>query len=467
MGRKNKDNPTVSKKEFLMVGILIFGGFITVLNQMVMSPALPSIMATFGVDAAQGQWLTSIFLLVNGLMVPITAWLIGNFTSRQLFFAALGVFTVGTVICALAGSFAVLLGGRVLQAVGAGIMLPFVSVMIMRIFPKERRGFALGVVGVVMGVAPAAGPTLGGWLTDAFGWQYIFFAMLPLAVAAIVLAAVLLRNLGDRSPTKLDWLSVLLSTAGFGGLLYGFSSAGSAGWLAPQTLVSILGGAGIVVLFVVRQVRRDEPMLNFRVFKNKSFTAGMTVTTIIASGMTVGGVITPIFLQNVLGYSAMQTGLIIMPAAIIMAGISPVSGMLFDRFGPRALCITGCAVIAAGSGMLALVGPETTGLYICLAYSFRMGGIALVNMPANTWGLNALKDESIAHGNAIINTSRQVFGSIGTAVLVTVMTLVSGIFAPSGELVAVSRGIDAAYAGAALITVAALALSIAKVGRKA
>jgi EmrB/QacA subfamily drug resistance transporter len=455
----------VSRKEILMVGILIFGGLITVLNQTVMSPALPSIMKAFQITASDGQWLTSIFLLVNGLMVPITAYLIGRFSSRQLFIAAMSVFTAGTVVCAFSTSFIMLLAGRVLQAMGAGIMLPFVSVMVMLIFPKERRGMALGVVGVVFGVGPAAGPTFGGWLVDVWGWQYIFYAIVPLAVISIVLGIILLKNIGDRQKNRLDWFSVLLSTFGFGGLLFGFSSAGSAGWLSYRTYAPILIGIVIVIFFIRRQIKRDEPLLNFRVFKNPTFTIGMTVTTIVAMGMTVAAVITPIFMQNVLGLSAMRSGLLIMPGAVIMAGISPVSGFLFDKFGPRWMCITGCSIIVVGSGMLALMTPATTQLYVCFAYTFRMAGIALVNMPANTWGLNALKDESIAHGNAIINTARQVFGSIGTALLVTVMMLVGNIFAGSEEIAATAKGIDAAFMGSTVITIAALILTIAKVGK--
>jgi Na+/melibiose symporter-like transporter len=280
------------------------------------------------------------------------------------------------------------------------------------------------------------------------------------------LGIILLRNLGERRKKKLDWLSVLFSTLGFGGLLFGFSSAGNAGWLSYRTYGPILLGALIVFLFIRRQVKRNDPLLNFRVFRNSTFTIGMTVTTIVAMGMTVAAVITPIFIQNVIGLSATRSGLLIMPGAIIMAAISPVSGILFDKFGPRWMCIIGCAIITVGSGMLALMTPYTSQLYICFAYSFRMTGIALVNMPANTWGLNALKDESIAHGNAIINTARQVFGSIGTAILVTIMMLVSDFFSASGEIIATSRGIEAAFAGSTIITIAALIITIAKVGKE-
>jgi EmrB/QacA subfamily drug resistance transporter len=462
---KNKVSK-VSRKEILMVGILIFGGFITVLNQTVMSPALPSIMKAFEITASDGQWLTSVFLLVNGLMVPITAYLINRFSSRQLFFAAMSVFTAGTVLCAFSPNFMVLLAGRVLQAMGAGVMLPFVSVMVMLIFPKERRGMALGVVGILFGVAPAAGPTFGGWLTDMWGWQYIFYAIIPLSILSIILGIILLRNIGERKKNKLDWFSVLLSTVGFGGLLFGFSSAGSAGWLSFRTLAPILAGAAVAFFFIRRQVKRNDPLLNFRVFKNSTFTFGMTVTTIVAMGMTVAAVITPIFMQNVLHLTATRSGLLIMPGAIIMAAISPVSGILFDKFGPRWMCIVGCSIIAIGSGMLAMMTPSTSQLFVCFAYSFRMAGIALVNMPANTWGLNALKDESIAHGNAIINTARQIFGSIGTAVLVTVMMLVSGLYADSGELIATAKGIDAAFMGSTIITIAALIITIIKVGKE-
>jgi EmrB/QacA subfamily drug resistance transporter len=463
-----KTSKKLDRKTTLIIAIIISGAFMTILNQTVMSPALPSVMRDFGITAADGQWLTSIFLLVNGLMVPITAWLIGRYTTRQLFFASMLCFLAGTVVCGLAPSFLVLLGGRVLQAVGAGILLPFSIVVLMVVFPKERRGFALGVAGVVMGCAPAFGPTVAGWLVDGWGWKYIFWGIAPLSVIVIILAVFLLRNIGAKTSSRLDAVSVFLSTAGFGGLLFGFSSAGSVGWVSLQTMGAIAVGAVFTVTFVRRQLSRSEPLLDLRVLKNSVFADATVITMIVSAGLTVGAVITPIYLQNVIGVSAMRSGLLLMPGALIMAGLSPVSGLLFDRFGPRALSIIGMSTLALGTALLALVGMDATEKYICIAYTIRMGGISFVNMPVNTWGINALSQDRIAHGNAVNNTARQVAGSIGTAGLVTIMMIFASAYA--GEpghgghnAEATAAGVSAAYWGAVALTLFALILAIVKV----
>jgi EmrB/QacA subfamily drug resistance transporter len=447
-----------------MVAIILVGGFIALLNQTVISPALPTIMDEFKITPAIGQWLTSIFLLVNGLMIPVAAFLINRFSTRQLFIAAMLAFTAGTVLAALSLNFPMLLAARILQAIGAGIQLPFTQVMIMLIFPKERRGFALGISGIVIGFAPAMGPSIAGWLVDEFGWRFIFVGIAPLGVLVMLFAIIFLRNLGVSSRPHLDILSVCLSTVGFGGVLFGFSAAGSMGWLNPLTLAPILVGGVSVVLFVRRQLKIEQPLLNLHILKNSVFATSTMISMIVSSGLTVAAVLTPIFIQNVLGESAFHSGLLLMPGAVMMAAISPVSGSLFDKFGPRALSICGLAVITIGSGMFMFLSINTPSWYILVAYTFRMAGISLVIMPINTWGINALPSAMIAHGNSVNNTARQVAGSIGTAVLITVMTLVS---APRGGFVAVawSKGIDAAFICATAITLSALILAIVRVGR--
>jgi EmrB/QacA subfamily drug resistance transporter len=454
----------LARRDLLMVAIILAGGFIAILNQTVMSPALPTIMREFQITPAVGQWLTSIFLLVNGLMIPVAAFLINRFSTRQLFIAAMLAFTAGTVLAALSVNFPMLLAARILQAVGAGIQLPFTQVMIMLIFPKERRGFALGISGVVIGFAPAMGPTVAGWLVDEFGWKSIFVGIAPLGVLVMIFAAIFLRNLNTSAKSHLDIFSVILSTAGFGGILFGFSIGSSIGWVSPVTLASIIVGVGCVILFVRRQLKIKYPLLDLSVLKNPVFSTSTILSMVVSSGLMVAMVLAPIFMQDVLGMSAFHSGLILMPGAVLMAAISPVSGSLFDKFGPRALSICGLSTITLGTGMLAFLSPNVPMWYILTAYTLRMVGISLVNMPLNTWGINALPSDMIAHGNSINNTARQVAGSIGTAVLITIMMLISSLHG-GPQIIAVSRGIDAAFAGATLITLSALILAIIKVGR--
>jgi EmrB/QacA subfamily drug resistance transporter len=355
-----------------------------------------------------------------------------------------------------------LLIGRIMQAVGAGVMLPFSSVTLMRIFPKERRGFALGLSCIVIGLAPAFGPTFAGYMVDEFGWRYIFSVIAPLAIVVCVIALIWLQNLGVRKETQLDWLSVGQSTLAFGGLLFGFSTAGSRGWLHPLTYVPIVVGAIMLIFFARRQLKRAEPLLNLRILRNPVFSVSTILSAIVSAGMTVGAVLTPIYLQNVQGISALHSGLLLMPGALIMAGMSLVSGTMFDRAGPRMLAIIGLAVLTGGSLMLSFLDVGSTYLYVCIAYSLRSLGIAMVNMPVNTWGINQLPNSLIAHGNAINNTARQVGGSIGTAILVTVMTIVSAAWiSPGAE--ATTLGVNAAFLGASGLMAAGLILAIVKV----
>jgi EmrB/QacA subfamily drug resistance transporter len=452
----------LTKTGIRMVAIIIIGGFITVLNQLVMSPALPTVMIEFGITPAIGQWLTSIFLLVNGLMVPVTAYLIARFTSRQIFTFAMIAFTAGSIVAALSPGFAMLMLGRILQAIGAGVMLPFSTVTLMLIFPKERRGFALGLSGIVIGLAPAFGPTFAGYMVDEFGWRYIFSCLAPLAGVVCIIALIWLRNIGERKKTHLDVLSVGMSTVAFGGLLYGFSTAGSQGWLHPLTLVPILVGAIVLVFFVHRQLHQPEPMLNLRILRNPVFSVSTIMSAIVSAGMTIGAILTPIYLQNVQGISALNSGLLLMPGALIMAGMSLVTGSMFDKIGPRALSIIGLSALTGGSLMLSFLDVHSSYLYVCVGYSIRSLGIAMANMPVNTWGINQLPNHLIAHGNAINNTARQVAGSIGMAILVTVMTIVAAAWVSPGAE-ATTRGINAAFLGAAGLMAAGLILAIVKV----
>jgi Na+/melibiose symporter-like transporter len=245
--------------------------------------------------------------------------------------------------------------------------------------------------------------------------------------------------------------------------LFGFSSAGSAGWLSPRTLGAIAVGAVVAFIFIKRQLSRSEPMLDLRVLKNSVFSDATIITMVVSAGLTVGAVITPIYLQNVLGVSAMRSGMLLMPGALLMAGLSPVAGALFDKFGPRALSITGLSALTAGTAMLAFMDVHTSETYVCIAYAIRIGGMSLVNMPINTWGINALDQDRIAHGNAVNNTLRQIAGSMGTAVLVTVMMIFGEARGGANTVEATASGVSAAFSGAVLFTLFALILAIIKV----
>lgn len=448
----------MSKQYFIMNAVMLFGGLIAILNQTLLAPALPSIMKEMQVDAATAQWLTTGFMLVNGIMIPVTAYLLDRFTTRKLFFISMGVFTLGTFIAGISTSFPVILLARILQAAGAGVMMPMGQTIMLWTLPKKYRGVGMGMIGLVMGFAPAVGPVIAGFVIDAFSWHMLFYGITPLAILTIVVAYFYLENLGETSNPKLDIPSVILSTLGFGGLLYSFSSIGSYGFNL-EVMITMAVGAIALFCFIHRQLHMDEPLLNVRVLSNHKFMVSVVLSMLINAALVVGGILNPIYIQTIRGYSASVSGLIMLPASIVMAVMSPISGRLFDKFGPRVLAIPGLLIVTVFTLPMATMDENTSIFYLAFVYTVRMIGLSLVNMPINTWGINALENRVIAHGTAIANTFRQVAGSLGTAVLITVMSIVVASSIDPASIPAQIHGINMAYLGAAAMMFIALVLT--------
>ncbi|GHD30558.1 MDR family MFS transporter [Nocardiopsis kunsanensis] len=406
----------------IVLSVLVLGAFVIILNQTLLNTALPAFMRDFGITANSAQWVTTIFMLVNGIMIPTTAFLIQKFTTRTLFLTALGLFSVGTVLCAVAPTFAVLLTGRVVQASGGGIIIPLMQTILFAIFPRHKRGTAMGTFGLVIAFAPAIGPSLSGWIVDNYPWQTLFLMMLPISVTAMVIGYFILTNVTERTFPRLDVLSIIMSSFAFGGLLYGFSSGGNTGWSSPQVSLSLGIGAVVLVLFVWRQLKLDDPILEFRVLKNPMFALNTTLGMCVFISMIGGMIMIPLFMQNMSDYSAMEAGLALLPGAALMGLMSPVTGIIYDKFGARWLAVVGFTLLSAMTFMLAVLTTETSFVYIAAVNTVRMLGTAMIIMPVTTAALNQLPQRLIPHGTALNNTMRQIAASVGTAILVTVMT---------------------------------------------
>ncbi|HLQ96570.1 MAG TPA: MDR family MFS transporter [Pseudogracilibacillus sp.] len=405
--------------------LLLSGGFISILNQTLMITAIPPIMEEMGVSANTGQWLTTIFMLVNGIMIPITAFLMERYTTRQLFTTAMSVFTLGTLFAAFAFDFNSLIIGRIIQSVGAGIMMPLMQSVFLLMFPVRSRGMAMGLVGLVISFAPAIGPTISGWIITTYSWRAVFYIILPIGILEVLIGLKVMRNVTTLTYPKLDILSIILSSFGFGGLLYGFTSAGNNGWGSIATITSLLIGAVTLVFFILRQLRLQAPMLEFRVFKNPIFTLSVVLPMIAFLGLIGTETLVPLYMQNMRGFSAMESGIAILPGALINGMMSPITGKIFDRYGAKWLAVIGFTIITLSTFAFTNLGIGTSILTITILYAIRMFGISMVMMPATTAGLNQLKDSLIPHGIAMTNTLRQVAASIGTAVIITVMTISS------------------------------------------
>ncbi|EKN70854.1 multidrug resistance protein [Neobacillus bataviensis LMG 21833] len=413
---------TSRNKHSMIVGLLLAGTFIAILNQTLMITAIPPIMDEMNITANSAQWLTTVFMLVNGIMIPISAFLLERFTTRQLFITAMSIFAVGTIVGGSAPNFEFLLLGRVIQSIGAGVMLPLMTTVFLLIFPVNKRGAAMGLVGLVISFAPAIGPALSGWVTFHFSWRVLFFIILPIALIDIIVAYRFLKNVTEVSRPKVDVWSILLSSLGFGGLLYGFTCAGNYGWTATITLLSLVIGGASLLLFIFRQVRLKHPMLEFRVFTYSIFPFAIIIGMIGFMGLIGAETIIPLFMQRMRGFSAFEAGLALLPGALISGVMSPIVGRIFDKIGARGLVMIGLTIMTAASFAFTTLSPSTSMTYITVLYGIRMFGLSMVMMPVATAALNQLPKRLIPHGAAMDNTMKMIAASVGTAILVTVMT---------------------------------------------
>lgn len=457
----------LTRKQIIMLIVLVFGTFVTVLNQTVVAPALPSIMSEMSVDAAVAQWLTTGFTLVNAIMVPITAFLTDRFTTRRLFLASMVLFTAGTMLAAWGPNFPVLLAGRLIQAAGAGILMPLVMTVLMWTFPIDRRGTAMGVFGIVIAFAPAAGPTVAGIIIDQANWHIMFWIIAVLCAAVIVFAAAALERGGETNKdVKLDVASVILSTLGFGGLLYGLSAIGSYGVTADSAGGVIIGVVALAFFFR-RQLRMEQPMLQVRVLTNRRFLIATIIVMLVQGALLAGGILIPILLQSYMGFSATTSGLVLLPGAIVMGAMGPVAGRLFDKHGPRVLAVIGTGVLALTTATFMFMGPGMGLITLTVIYTVRLFSLSLVNMPISTWGMNALPDKLMNHGTSVQNTFRQVAGSLGTAVIVSASTVATNMVSGSTDAVTAGVfGIHTAFAVATALCVLGFVLTVALVRNK-
>ncbi|WP_416792263.1 DHA2 family efflux MFS transporter permease subunit [Staphylococcus aureus] len=405
-----------------ILAALLFGMFIAILNQTLLNVALPKINTEFNISASTGQWLMTGFMLVNGILIPITAYLFNKYSYRKLFLVALVLFTIGSLICAISMNFPIMMVGRVLQAIGAGVLMPLGSIVIITIYPPEKRGAAMGTMGIAMILAPAIGPTLSGYIVQNYHWNVMFYGMFIIGIIAILVGFVWFKLYQYTTNPKADIPGIIFSTIGFGALLYGFSEAGNKGWGSVEIETMFAIGIIFIILFVIRELRMKAPMLNLEVLKFPTFTLTTVINMVVMLSLYGGMILLPIYLQNLRGFSALDSGLLLLPGSLIMGLLGPFAGKLLDTIGLKPLAIFGIAVMTYATWELTKLNMDTPYMTIMGIYVLRSFGMAFIMMPMVTAAINALLGRLASHGNAFLNTMRQLAGSIGTAILVTVMT---------------------------------------------
>lgn len=405
-----------------ILAALLFGMFIAILNQTLLNVALPKINTEFNISASTGQWLMTGFMLVNGILIPITAYLFNKYSYRKLFLVALVLFTIGSLICAISMNFPIMMVGRVLQAIGAGVLMPLGSIVIITIYPPEKRGAAMGTMGIAMILAPAIGPTLSGYIVQNYHWNVMFYGMFIIGIIAILVGFIWFKLYQYTTNPKADIPGIIFSTIGFGALLYGFSEAGNKGWGSVEIETMFAIGIIFIILFVIRELRMKAPMLNLEVLKFPTFTLTTVINMVVMMSLYGGMILLPIYLQNLRGFSALDSGLLLLPGSLIMGLLGPFAGKLLDTIGLKPLAIFGIAVMTYATWELTKLNMDTPYMAIMGIYVLRSFGMAFIMMPMVTAAINALPGRLASHGNAFLNTMRQLAGSIGTAILVTVMT---------------------------------------------
>ncbi|GAA0433823.1 MDR family MFS transporter [Lentibacillus halophilus] len=417
---------------YLIVGITLSAAFLSVLTQFLLITAFPKIMQEFAINSTDVQWLTTTYMLTMAVLIPITAYFIDAFPTRKLMMTAMVLFLAGTFIGLVAPSFPILLVGRVFQGMGSGIMIPLMQTILFLMYPKEKRGFALGLAGLVINVAPAIGPPISGALTQYFGWRALFLLIIPIAACILLLVFLYMRNVTEQRETVIDTLSILWSTVGFGGMLFAFNQLEDGGLTEPATLIGLIAGGVALVLFISRQLRLSTPILELRVLKVPVFALVAIISILSFSLLISTETILPLYVQNAQRYSAFFGGIIVMPGALTLAFMSLYAGRLFDKYGGKVIAIIGFVLLSVSTiGFYVILDLNTPFVITMALFIVAMAGVGLINMPIMTAGINALPDHLIPHGTAVINTARQFGGSLG---LTFIISFISSVQAGSATM---------------------------------
>jgi DHA2 family lincomycin resistance protein-like MFS transporter len=461
-----------------VIWLMLVAAFVAILNETTMGIAIPELNNDLGLPPELGQWLTSAFMLAMAVVIPTTGFLLQRFTTRQVFLAAMTAFSLGTVVCLVAPGFTLLLAGRVIQALGTGVMMPLLMTTMMNVVPPRSRGRMMGRVGLVISLAPAIGPTLSGAVLDALSWRWLFAIVLPIALVSLAIGAKWMTNLGETTEAPIDVLSIVLSAFAFGGIVYGlsqFSGGGHGGegatavesvGISPAAIGAITLAVGVVMLalFVWRQLvlqREEDALLDLRVFRSRNFTIAVVIMSVVALSMFGTLTLLPQYLQNVAGLTPLESGLVLLPGSILMGVLAPFIGRVYDATGPRTLLVPGTILVSTVLFFYATLTPTTPVWLLAAAQTVMSVGMAMSFTPLFSASLGSLDRSLYSHGSAVLNTLQQVGGAAGVAIMLASYSALLHTGEQEGLDVSTAGapGARAAFLIAAIISIAPLVLS--------
>ena len=434
--------------------VLLLACMVCSFLQTALNTAIPVIMGDFQITASTAQWLTSAYSLTMGIMIPATAFLIRRFSAKKLFFIFMPCFTIGALLSALAPSFPALMLGRVLQAIGCGVLLSLTQVITLTIYPAEKRGTMMGIYGLAVGAIPVFSPTLSGFIVDSMGWHVIFWITAILGGVILLVGAKLVSSPLETVKQRFDTISMALCAMGFGGVTLGLGNISAHNYISIA--IPLIVGCASLVLFAVRQLRMEAPFLDVRLLKNRELRLSIIGSMLMYCAMIAGSTLLPIYLQRMRGYSAAISGLVTMPGSLVMAVISPFAGRIYDKVGIRKLLYIGSALLTVSCAGLCLLTDNTSVVYIAAMFFLRLLAIGLMMMPLATWGLSTTPRSSTASGTALITSLRTIAGSIGSAVFVALMSSVSS----TGSNIDPIHGVNVSFIGITAVSAVLLATSL-------
>ncbi|WP_270407430.1 DHA2 family efflux MFS transporter permease subunit [Brachybacterium paraconglomeratum] len=454
--------PAATTRVTPIIAVLVVSAFVMILNETLLSVALPVLMEDLSITAVTAQWLSTGFMLTMAVVIPTTGFLMTRLSVRSVFLLAMALFLAGTALAVIAPGFPVLLGARVIQAAGTAMVLPLLMTTVLALVPLRSRGLVMGLVGVVISAAPALGPTISGAILARGTWHHLFVMMLPIIVVALVIGLLFMRNYTEPRAVRLD----VLSAIGFGGVIYALASISAIvdGHARLVPLLAAAAGLLSLAVFAARQVRMrargQEPLLDLRPLTVRTYLTSLLVILLCFATMLGTVVALPLYMTGALGMPTLAVGLTMLPGAAASGLLGPLVGALYDRVGPLPLVLPGAALMALVSwaSMLLLDGDATQGLVIALNVPLGIG-MSMVMTPLMALSLGSLPKELYGHGSAILNTLQQLAGALGTAVFIALLTLGAAVAAESGagpELAQASGATWAFVAGGVMCSIAAL-----------
>ncbi|MCC4509138.1 DHA2 family efflux MFS transporter permease subunit [Limosilactobacillus reuteri] len=415
--------------------IMVFGTFFGLLCSTLMNIALPTFMNVFHISEAQVQWVTNGYMLVNALMIPVSSFLIKRFPFKNLFIIFSGIFLLGTIIGAIAWSFNLVVVARMIQALGAGMMMPLVNVLAIRYAKPGKKGQIMGIIGLAFNCAPILGPAISGFLLHFFSWRYLFLLIIPFAVITLLLSFFLLPKIPHNEHPRFNTLALILITGGLWSLLMGLSNVSNNHLLSFNVAGYVLIGLVFLLLFFLNQRHSNRQLINFGIFSHKQFVFATVINMLITSTMYGNAILIPLLVQIVLGKSTVISAIAVLPGAILTGLLSTTSGRFYDIYPIKILVGTGLIIDIIGTIGQAAIGARSSVLMITLFQTIRQFGLVTMLIPLQTQALSLLPNEIVPDAVATFNTLRQIAAAFGTALIVSIVGIVNHlVHNPSSHL---------------------------------